>query len=702
MSALNLTQRCFILLMAAFLLVWTGCKQDPENPEPDPNTNPGTELNEAAELAKLADTWVRVLSNNPSQDGMKVTVSDDEAVVTDEASSNYSLGDVKWSAITPIAENEYTYEELGGDGNYYPAEIQLVQDTVFVEVGNSGSDNRQKWVREANYTPMPGGSTVTLDCSGFDPSQRLINVNNGVDYEVPSSCLLIIDADWVIDPGVVISFGSDAGILVVDGGSLQAVGTAAQPIVMQGATAVSGFWKGVKIRSNNPLNELTHVTIKHTGSNTLECCSNPLASLFVESGRVKLNQLTLREGDGAGLVVYEDAKLTEYNELTITGHASFAARFSLNRLGDIDGLASDYSGNDEDFFEVYDGNITTDLTWQKINIPYLVQSGVSQVSADIEIEAGTKITFASDAGLLVTNDGFLAANGTATDPIVMEGEVAARGYWRGLKFRSNNLANALDYTIIRHTGSQSLECCSNPLASVFVESGRINLRNVTLEEGAGAGLIGYKAAEFVSYESLIITGHDSYAAQLSGNRLGEMDGLGSDYSGNDEDYVYIYNGSIDDDITWEKVNVPYLLDESLLSVEADVTITPGTDITFGDDAGIIIRNSGSFNAVGTASARILFRPVIENGTAFWAGIHGDSNNPLNEISFADIDGAGSKSLDCCSQPLANLRVRAGQFTVTNCDISNSGGCGISVNLNGATLTESNNTFSNNANGGLCN
>lgn len=697
---MSASKKCFLLLVAAFLLVWTGCKQDTEDPQPDPD--PDTELNEAVELAKLADTWVRVLSNNPTEDGMKLEVRDDEGVVTDPAASSYSLGDVKWGAITPTAENEYAHEELGSDGNYYSAEMQLVQDTVFVEVSNSGAGNQQKWVREDNYTPAPGGNTIVIECGTFDPSQRLTNVNNGVDYEVPANCLLTIDADWVIDPGVVIAFGSDAGVMVVDGGSLQAVGTAAQPIVMQGATPTSGFWEGVKMRSNNPLNELTQVTIEHAGSGSIECCSNPVASLFVESGRVKLNQLTLRDGDGAGLVVYNEAELSEYNELTITGHASFAARFGFNRLGDIDGLASDYSGNDEDFFEVYDGDITTDLTWQKINIPYLVQSGVSFVKAEVDIEAGSQITFASDAGLLVTNDGFLAANGVSTDPIVMEGEIATRGYWRGIKFRSNNIANTLDYTIVRHTGSQSLECCSNPLAAVFVESGRINLRNVTLEEGAGTGLIAYKDAEFASYESLLITGHDSYAAQLSGNRVGELDALGSDYSGNDEDYVYIYDSSIDDDITWEKVNVPYLVDDGLLSVEADVTITPGADITFGDDAGIIIREDGSFKAVGTASDRILFRPEIENGTAFWAGIHSNSNNPLNEISFADIDGAGSTSLECCSQPLANLRVREGQFTVTNCDISNSGGCGISVNLNSVTFTESNNTFSNNANGDLCN
>lgn len=693
----NFLQRSVALLLTLLALTWVGCNnEDPDNPMDD--------FDEQAELSKLADTWVRVLSNAPGNDGMKVTVSGDNAPVTDAASSQFNVGDIKWMDIEPVAENMYTHQELGSDGNYYDAEMELDVDTIRVEVNQSGSGNIQKWVRESQFTPInpnPGGETVTLECGVFDPSQRLTDVNNGVDYLVPDGCLLNIDQDWVIDPGVVIAFGSDAGVRVVDGGSLQAIGTAAEPIVFQGNTPVAGAWQGVKMRSNNLLNELTHVTIEHAGSGTLECCSNPVATLFVESGRVKLNQVTLRDGDGAGLVVYSAAELTEYNELTITGHASFAARFGINRLGDIDGLASDYSGNDEDLFEVYDGDITTDLTWQKINIPYRVQSGVSFVNAEVNIEAGTNITFAADAGLLVTNDGFLSANGSSGDPIVMEGEVASRGYWLGLKFRSNNIANTLEYTTLRHAGSGTLECCSNPLATVFVQDGRINLRNVTLEEGAGAGLIAYKDAEFVSYENLLITGHDSYAAQLSGNRLGELDGLGSDYTGNDEDYIYVYDSSIDEDITWDLANVPYFVDENDISVEADVTINPGTDITFGDNAGIIIRTGGSFNAVGTASERIRFRPVIENGTAFWAGIHNNANNPRNEISFADIDGAGSESLECCSQPLANIRVREGQFTITNCNISNSGGCGISIG-SGANVTENNNTFSNNDDGDVCN
>ncbi|MEL7535420.1 MAG: hypothetical protein AAFN10_29300, partial [Bacteroidota bacterium] len=55
---------------------------------------------------------------------------------------------------------------------------------------------------------------------------------------------------------------------------------------------------------------------------------------------------------------------------------------------------------------------------------------------------------------------------------------------------------------------------------------------------------------------------------------------------------------------------------------------------------------------------------------------------------------------CCNDK-AGLILKGGQVTVNNSNFLNSGGCGIAVK-NGGTLTEGGNTFSNNAEGNICN
>jgi hypothetical protein len=58
--------------------------------------------------------------------------------------------------------------------------------------------------------------------------------------------------------------------------------------------------------------------------------------------------------------------------------------------------------------------------------------------------------------------------------------------------------------------------------------------------------------------------------------------------------------------------------------------------------------------------------------------------------------AGSNYVYCCNDK-AGLFVKSGIFTLTNSEISHSGGFGVVVR-SGAELTEAGNTFSNNASG----
>jgi len=82
-----------------------------------------------------------------------------------------------------------------------------------------------------------------------------------IDYLVEGS--RTVSAEITVSPGVIISFAEKAGLKIIDPGSLQAIGTAEQPILMTAQNKDKGFWNGLVINSNTVKNELSFVTVEY-------------------------------------------------------------------------------------------------------------------------------------------------------------------------------------------------------------------------------------------------------------------------------------------------------------------------------------------------------------------------------------------------------------------------------------------------------
>ncbi|MBF6608819.1 MAG: hypothetical protein ITG00_08790, partial [Flavobacterium sp.] len=96
--------------------------------------------------------------------------------------------------------------------------------------------------------PVQTDPAITLDCNYFNEDRILTdNPNAAVDYII--DCVMRVSADIIIEPGVVIEFGQNAGIEIDDFNvpyaSLSAEGTAAKPIVFRGAVSGAGYWRGL-------------------------------------------------------------------------------------------------------------------------------------------------------------------------------------------------------------------------------------------------------------------------------------------------------------------------------------------------------------------------------------------------------------------------------------------------------------------------
>ncbi|MEL6676759.1 MAG: hypothetical protein AAFR61_31405 [Bacteroidota bacterium] len=656
--------------------------------------NPGEGPNGNNNLDDLEGQWIRIASNNPASDGMIIEMSGNSGTIIDKAGSGFSVGDIKWKDIEAVDGENYLHSELGSDYNYYAGSIELRgDDTLRVSVASSGAGNVQKWVREGTYTP--GQNTQKLECSITTPTV-LTNGPAEVDYLI--DCVLDITEAVTIEPGVVIQISENGGIGVYDAGTLKAQGTEAEPIIIQGTSPQKGWWRGIHMETSSSNNVLEHVRIEDAGSNYVYCC-NEKAALFLKGARLTVNNLTIKNGKSNGIVARKGTEFDTYQEVKIQGQDDYPLYFYPEVAGYLDGTASDYSGNGKDFVYLTQGDITETTTWPRNNVPYRMDGEVLDITAPFKLEAGVEIVVESDGGIGVYDEGSFNVEGTAAAPVVIRGVDDVRGYWRGIQIESNKLANSMNYMEVSNAGSNYVYCC-NEIGSMYLKDGRASIKNSTFRKGAAYGIIAKDKFSFADFESNTITDHAREPMLIAVERAGELDGVASSFSGNDRDFIEIFEGQVTQEITMPANNVPYKITTNrVIDVKEKFNILPGVVIAFAENAGLGVYDDGVLNADGTASEKIIFRGT-DASAGYWRGIHTETNSNSNLLRHVELRHAASNYVYCCNSKAA-LFVKDGKMKVESSYIADNDGCGIFVRA-GATLTESGNTFANNTDGHICN
>lgn len=644
----------------------------------------------------LEDTWIRVVSNNPANDGMAVTVTGTIGTVSANPRNTFTIGTVKWKDISWAGMNRFAYSELGSDGNYYTSRMSLEGDTLYLTIDYSGAGNQQKWVRESAFTGSTD-QTVMLDCSGILTATTWSNGDAAVDYIVPSGCVIDITATLTIEEGTVIHVEENAGFGIYDNGKIVAVGTQANPITIAGTESLDGWWRGIHIESQLG-NKLEHVNISDAGKNYVYCCNEP-ASVFVKSGAsIALSHVSITNGEATGLLIRKDVDVSQFEAVTINTHQSYPMTIGIDIAKDLDGLGSDYTGNDLDFVRIYHTASSKENEIKKLNVPYSVEGKVFNITHQLDIEAGAELVFDQEAGFGVFDaDGALSINGTADEPVILRGKQAAKGYWRGIHVETNNLNNKIEYAQISDAGSNYVFCC-NIVASLFLKEGKLKLLNTTISNGEEYGIYTGKDFAFEDYKNNTVTTHKRSPLYIPVEEVGRLDSTDSDYTGNDDDYVRIYNSQATIDVEWHQTNVPYLV-ETVLDLVEPVEIHKGTEIVFEEDGGLGIYDNGTFYVSGRSGEEVVFRG-LNDVTGYWRGIHLETNSGSNIMKHAEIANAGRTYIYCCNDK-AGFLLKGGQMTIENSDFTKSGGCGITVKSGGTLIENGSNTFADNTDGNIC-
>ncbi len=657
------------------------------------------------DLAKIQGKWKLTASNNSGYDGMQVEVEGDKArIINQKVTRIYKKGKIKWKGITQVDANEFAFSDVNDKGVSTFAVIRIAdENTLKISLGSSVAGNKQTWKRVATSNADGIGSPVstqgakTLSCN-ISEDTVLTNGVSEVDYVV--NCVVDITAKLTIEPGVMIVFEENAGLGVYDNGSLNVLGTNTKPVIMRSKKGSDSKWRGIHIETAS--NSINYLKLSDAGENYVYCC-NEKASLFLKGGTVSISNSTINNGANIGILAKSNSTFTKFKNNIIKDHIAEPLAIEAKNLNEISDISSDLTGNTSDFILIRDSKFDADIIINKMNIPYLFEGEVYDVTAPLSIKSGVNMIFKQDGGLGIFDEGALKVEGTESDPVIFRGNNNVAGYWRGVHIETSSLKNSLEHLNILNAGSNYVYCC-NEKASLFLKGDALltKLNNVRISNGGGYGIFMHKGIRINQFLNVKFSNLKDYPIVAHPENLNLLkSSINVSQIPSDKNHISIKKGQINSTTIWYNQDIPYLIDNgAVVDVTAPLTIQQGTEIVFQENAGLGVYDNGSLKAIGSSDQKIEFKGK-ENIQGYWRGIHIETNSLNNVIEHSIIKNGGSNYVYCCNDKAGILlKGNNGRLSLKNSMVSDSGGCGVSVR-DGTTFTESGNTFSNNAEGNIC-
>lgn len=344
--------------------------------------------------------------------------------------------------------------------------------------------------------------------------------------------------------------------------------------------------------------------------------------------------------------------------------------------------------------------------------------------AGLIIEPGVVIEFSQNAGIDVgrLTNGYLTAEGTTDKPIVFTGATKTAGFWRGItvSYYSNDVRNVLNHCVVEYAGSEESSIHHAFSAGVAVAqstagpTGRISIKNTTIQNNLGKGYF-CKENGLNEFENNVFRNNSEHAIYIDVEEFSKMD-ENTVFESNGVDGVTQWIAGTRNDIRdgnthiWKALSGgnAYHLNRQTRVDMGGVEIEPGVNVVMESNIQFVVLENGFLSAYGTSAQPITFRGT-NPGTPSWNAIYFKSDHPNNYLDYCNISEAGvgiienSVCVGTASIGLSYWFGDGGRVVVTNCNITNGGGCGIFTDMdNLANLTETGNSFVGLAGADVCN
>jgi len=284
--------------------------------------------------------------------------------------------------------------------------------------------------------------------------------------------------------------------------------------------------------------------------------------------------------------------------------------------------------------------------------------------ATLRLDAGVVLVFGTDAGLIVSSNATLTTNGTASEPVVLTGNVNVPGSWYGVEFQNSmSSGNLLPGTVVQYAGG------GDSLAGISAILGRSRLR---IED---------TLIQFHEKRALHFSVNDTLIDEFRGNRITANESIGqivfelipslagnSDFSGNEDPEIEVPFNTY--------TNVNFTIPNLGVSLRWN-------GLTMVQDS--IISVDGTFNAVGTAEQPIVMHGINTSTDPFWGGValsgRGDKTfNHVQVLDSGDRESASSGAIEIMCSPES-----AATISIDNAEITESVTWGIFISGQGCDI-----------------
>lgn len=422
-------------------------------------------------------------------------------------------------------------------------------------------------------------------------------------YEISGLLTVAEGVTLTVEPGVVVRAAEAASMAVR--GTLQAVGTASQPISFTGTTAQSGWWVGLYVdgsATTAAAATLDYVTIAGGGR------SAGGATLYVEYATVNISHSTLSASSRDGLRA-GPAGVVHIAGTTFTNNAQAAVVYQ--DIG-VDPVLANLvaTGNGLDAV-VQTGMMSGNHVWENTGLPYVIRGHARLLpGGSLVVEPGVTVLAEEAVSFLV--QGTLLAQGTATAPILFTGTAETPSHWNGITIDGSPtglLTAELDHVTIAYGGRVAGG------ANLDVEYATVNLMHSNI---MSSGNDGVRARDLGEVHVLETSFTDNANAALVYMDVGVNPVLAAlSASGNGLDAV-VLTGRMRGDHIWENTGLPYV-------IRGHAHVYPGGSLTI--ETGVVIRaeEAATFRVEGVLEAvGSVDLPISIGGTTaqpgWWAGL----------------------------------------------------------------------------------
>ena len=323
----------------------------------------------------------------------------------------------------------------------------------------------------------------------------------------------------------------------------------------------------------------------------------------------------------------------------------------------------------------------------------------------VTVKPGVKIQFdGGGSGFRMYDQSALKMIGTVAKPIILEGKVATAGSWKGIEVGAINIENQWEYVTLSHGGGSGQT--AGLIMGYVNDAIRVSVKNCTFSNNLGYGIWCdskfYASTMFRGFSNNTFTDNTKSALKIRAAEMGDLDGQ-SKYSNNGQKFIEVASivYPLADPITVKKIEVPYRI-YYVIESKDKITINAGVTMEFTTSSGFRLPytlKDGSLVAVGTAADPIKFVGFISGTKGVWLGLDLQNGNIENNLKYCQIDGAGSDDFGWGSNFKGAVIFGSGfsdvgRGSITNCNITNSGGYGIAYRSSDP-VTIKDNTFKDN-------